>query len=159
MGARGQITPAARHRGGLGPILAAFLLLAGLVPAHADGDTFGADSKLWITSTQVANNTTAIVISSVPATVYSIQAFNNSTSIAYIKLYNAASGITCGTGTPQARYQISGSASAPLMIEASNGVAYGNGITLCVTTGYADSDATAPAATEYIVNIAFKKSF
>jgi hypothetical protein len=37
-----------------------------------------------------------------------------------------------------------------------NGDAYGLGIVMCITTGIADNDTTAPAASTYIVNVHFR---
>lgn len=149
----------ARLRNGLARVLAGmFLLAAGLVPAHADGDNFGADSRLTVTSVQVLSNTTAIVISSVPATLYGIEASSSILTPVYIKLYNAALA-TCGSGTPQARYQIPPSTASPLQQSISNGDAYGVGLTACVTGGYADSDTTAPANATYLLQLHWKKSF
>lgn len=118
-----------------------------------------ADAKIQIRSVIAANNTTAIVVSPTAGTVYSIDAFNNGGAIAYVKLYNAATA-TCGTGTPQARYLIpfgAGSSGAGFNVSNINGDAYGSGIVLCITTGIADSDTSAPAASTYIVNVHYKR--
>lgn len=126
--------------------------------AHAQ-NTFLADAKVQVRSVIAANNTTAIVISATPGTVYSVDAFNNAGTIAYVKLYNAASA-TCGTGTPQARYMIPFGASSSgggFNVSNINGDAYGNGVVMCITTGIADADTTAPAASTYIVNVHFKR--
>jgi hypothetical protein len=136
--------------------VASLAIVLGIFPAMAAG-IFSADSLLSVASIQVANNTTATVVSAVPATLYEIQAFNNSSTIAYIKIYNAASA-TCGSGTPQARYMIPASTAVPPVMGNTNGDAYGAGITVCVTTGYAESDTTAPAANEYILNLHYKKA-
>lgn len=136
-------------------LIAVILALVGtLTPAHAGG-IFSADSQISVSSIQVANNTTAILVSANPATLYGIEVFNNAATIAYVKVYNAASA-TCGSGTPQARYMIPASTSVSLKNE--NGGAYGAGITVCVTTGYADTDTTAPTASEYIVDVHYKRS-
>ena len=110
-----------------------------------------------ITSTQVANNTTAVVIKASAGTVYGVEAFNNSATIAYIKLYNATSA-TCGLGTPAWRGMIPANASGAGFISPAGAVgdAYATGITMCVTAGYADSDTTAPATSTYIVNVRYK---
>lgn len=136
-------------------VSALFAIVLGAVFAvPASAQNFQADSKINVRSIQVANNTTATVVKATGGTVYSIEAFNNNTTLAYVKVYNAASA-TCGSGTPQARYMIPASASATLMSNA-NGDAYVNGVTVCVTTGYGDSDTGAPAATTYIVNVHYK---
>lgn len=126
--------------------------------AHAQ-NTFLADAKVQVRSVIAANNTTAIVISATPGTVYSVDAFANGTTIAYVKLYNAASA-TCGSGTPQARYMIPFGASSSgggFNVSNINGDAYGTGIVMCITTGIADADTTAPAASTYIVNVHYKR--
>lgn len=116
-------------------------------------------SSIQLKSTQVANNTTAVVIKATPGIVFGIEAFNSGTSVAFLKLYNATSA-TCGSGTPFARYMIPAMAAnafgGVLTVHNSNGDAYGLGIVQCVTTGYADSDTGAPAATTFIVNVHFK---
>jgi hypothetical protein len=134
-------------------------LILSLFPAFAFAQgTFTADAKIKVSSTIVAGNTTAIVIKATGGTVYSVDAFNNSTTLAYVKLYNASTA-TCGSGTPVARYLIPYGASSSgggFNISNINGDAYGQGIVMCVTTGIADSDTGAPAATTYIVNIHYR---
>jgi hypothetical protein len=87
--------------------------------------------------------------------IYQVDTFNNGTTLAYVKLYNAASA-TCGSGTPQWRGMIpfggsssGGGFSTPWV----NGDSYSLGGWLCVTTGIADNNTGAPAASTYIVNI------
>lgn len=131
-------------------------LLCAASPSFAQ--KFQADSNVSISSTIVANNTTAIVISNVKGTVYSIDGFNNGTTLAYIKLYNSTSE-TCGSGTPQARYMIpfgTSSSGGGFNISNINGDAYSNGITMCVTLGIADNDTASPSASTYIVNVHYK---
>lgn len=118
-------------------------------------NAFLANAKIKVSSIIVGNNVTPIVISATTGTVYSIDGFNNSTTLAYIKLYNASSA-TCGSGTPQARYMIpfgQSSSGGGFTIPNINGDAYANGIVACITTGIADNDASLPAAATYIVNI------
>lgn len=138
------------------------LLLLGLLlfPQLAQAqNTFLADAKIQVKSYIAANNTTAIVVKATGGTVYSVDAFSNSAAtIAYVKLYNAATA-TCGSGTPQARYMIPFGASASgggFNVSNINGDAYANGIVMCITAGIADSDTTAPAANAYIVNVHIK---
>lgn len=135
-----------------------FALFVFITPSHAQ-TRFLADSQISISSTIAANNTTAIVISKTSASVYSVDAFNNGTTLAYVKLYDAGSGVTCGTGTPKARYMIpfgTASAGGGFNLSNINGDAFPNGITMCITTGIADSDTGAPAASTYIVNVHYK---
>ena len=126
--------------------------------SHAQ-TTFRAAAPINVTSTIVANNTTAIVISSKSASVYQVDAYNNATTIAFVKLYNSGSTATCGSGTPIARYMIpfgQTSSGGGFVTPNINGDAYINGITMCVTTGIADNDTSAPAASTYIVNVHWK---
>jgi hypothetical protein len=133
-------------------------LFALIAPLAAQQPPLGSD--ISVSSTIVANNTTAIVIATKKTTVYLVEAFNNSTTLAYIKLYNAASA-TCGQAAPApfARYMIPFGASSSgggFALPNINGDAYVNGVVMCVTTGIADSDTGTPAATTYIVNVHYK---
>ena len=137
-----------------------FLILALLLMptlGHAQ-QAFYADAKVQVKSYIAAKNTTAIVIKPTGGTVYSVDAFNNGASLAYVKLYNASTA-TCGSGTPQARYLIpygAASAGGGFNVSNINGDAYANGIVMCITTGIADSDTTAPSANQFIVNVHLK---
>ncbi len=137
-------------------LLALGLLLISTV-AQAQ-NTFLADAKIQVKSYISVNNTTAVVLKATGGTVYSVDAFNNGASIAYVKLYNASSA-TCGSGTPQARYMIpygTSSSGGGFNVSNINGDAYANGIVMCITTGVADNDTTAPAANQFIVNVHIK---
>jgi len=141
------------------------LLVLGLlflaVPVYSAPNTFQADANIAVKSYIAANNTTAIVVKPTAGTVYSVDAFNNSTTLAYIKLYSVASPttFTCGTGTPYARYMIPFGASSSgggFNVSNINGDAYSSSIVMCITTGIADNDTGAPAASTYIVNLHIK---
>lgn len=139
-------------------LLLSFSLLIALGLSSAFAQPFIADSQISLSSNLVAANTTAVVIKATSGTVYSIDAFNNSTTLAYIKLYNTPTA-TCGSGTPYARYMIPYGASSSgggFNVSNINGDAYFSGITMCVTTGIADNDTGAPAASTYIVNVHYK---
>jgi hypothetical protein len=104
-----------------------------------------------------ANNTTAVVLKSSAGTVYGVQVYGIGSAPAYLKLYNATSE-TCGSGTPVKRLMIP---AAPTAADGAGsnvtfgpqGIAFGTGITYCVTTGITDSDTTAPAASMFLVNV------
>jgi hypothetical protein len=120
----------------------------GLVPVTSGG--------LSISSTQVASNTTAIVVKGSAGQLYGLELYNNSATIAYVKLYNATSA-TCGSGTVIQRAMIPANASGAGAISNNvDGLAYSTGITMCITGGFADSDTTAPSASTYIVNVLYK---
>lgn len=111
-----------------------------------------------VSSKLVANNTTSVAIDASAGTLYGVSVFNNSGTIAYLKLYNAAQGsTTCGSGTPVQRIMIpANTAGAGAVIPFPLGVAYSTAITSCVTTGIADADATSPAASAYLIEFYYK---
>lgn len=119
--------------------------------------TMGVSTK----SIQVANNTTSVAVDASAGTLLAVRVFNNSGTIAYAKFYNASQGsTTCGSGTPILREMIpansSGGSGAIPVFGGGYGVAFGTAITVCVTTGFGDSDTTAPAASTYIVEADYK---
>jgi len=134
----------------------AALLLAGALPAAAvnpDRPSLAPDvgGGLSVASQQVAANTTAILIKPGPGLLYGIAAWNNSSTILYGKIYDAASGVTCGSGTPKDRFMIpaANAGGAGFVFPVGPiGVTYLNGITVCITAGFADSDTTAPSANQ-----------
>lgn len=101
-------------------------------------------------SKQVANNTTSVAICASACTYYGAYVQTISATPLWLKLYNTAQGsVTCGSGTPVDRILIPANttgAGAVIPIAGGVGAAYGTALTSCVTTGYADSDTTAPAA-------------
>ena len=114
---------------------------------------------LLMSSTIAANNTTAIVIVTGAHQLYNVSGFSISAATpVYAKFYNATSQ-TCGTGTPVWRVLVPASGAAAgsgVVFTNDNGLAFGTGIVMCITAGIADNDTTAPAASSYIVNVAYK---
>ena len=108
---------------------------------------------------QVANNTTSIAIDASAGQLYGIEAFNNSSVIAYVKLYNASQGsTTCGSGTPVYQGMIPAASAGGAGYVSMNGYGapFSTAITACITTGFADNDTTAPAASAYVLNFFYK---
>lgn len=136
--------------------------LALLLPTLANAQqAFYADAKVNVKSNLSVNNVTPVVIKATGGTVYSVDAFSNNTTLAYVKLYSVASPttFTCGTGTPMARYMIpygASSAGGGFNVSNINGDAYASSIVMCITTGIGDSDTSAPAANAYIVNVHYR---
>ena len=127
----------------------ALLLTLGICPRAADAQNIDGNVKSFI----VLGNTTAVPVITGNHWVTSVEVFNISTTIAWLKLYDAVTQ-TCGAGTPIARYMIPGNTNG------AGGIAnytvqdkYLNGIIACVTGGIADADTTAPAATTYVWNV------
>lgn len=131
------------------PLLATITGAANLVPATSGG--------LSRSRTLIPNNTTAIVVKASAGQVYKIRATNNSATISYIKLYDATSA-TAGSGTPVDTIMIpAATAGGAGIVDTSDiGWAHATGITYVVTTGIADADTTAPAASAYIVTVSYK---
>jgi hypothetical protein len=113
---------------------------------------------LSVLRAQVAANTTSVAVKASAGQLYGIEAFNNSSTIAYIKLYNAAQGsTTCGAGTPVYQGMIPAAAAGGNYVSMNvYGLPFGTAITACVTTGFADNDTTAPAASTYVINYFYK---
>lgn len=145
--------------------LLAWLLTGGTALA-TEADLFSQKGTNWspvagetLVRLQVAGNTTSVAVSTGPALLSSVEAFNNGTTIAYVKLYNATlANTTCGSGTPVWQGMIPGPAAGGggFIFESFAGKWFSTAITSCVTTGFADTDATAPAATTYVVDIGYR---
>ena len=109
----------------------------------------------------VPNNTNGVLIKAAAGTVYSLALSNNGSAPYYVKLYNASTTPTCGSGTPVARFEVPAN-SSPTNGAGSNlpigqpGVAFTSGIGLCVTSGLVDGDNTAPSAGVGLVNISYQ---
>lgn len=106
------------------------------------------------------NNTTGVNLKASAGSVYSIQLGGIGAAPAYLKLYNKATAPTCGTDTPVKRLIIPAASTAALgggsNVSFPAGVAFSLGIGYCVTTGITDADATAPAASTFLINIDWK---
>ena len=122
--------------------------LTSLVPATSGG--------LSITKLVSAATTNATSVKTSAGQLYNVQAFNtNTTSPRYLKLYNLAAAPTVGTSVPVATFLIPPNYSG-FVIEVSNGIAFATGIAFAITGGMADTDSTAIAAAEVVVNLQYK---
>jgi len=105
-----------------------------------------------------AASTNATSIKSSAGTLGYLTASNINASPRYLKIYNKASAPTVGTDTPVHTFLIPGNTAGagtniPLPPQ---GIALGTGIAIAITTGAADSDTGAVAASEIIVNYGTK---
>src|SRR5574337_445326 len=90
----------AQNEGAAGMIrydLRALLSVCLVMPASAQ--RFQADSSNSVKSEIVPNNTNAVTVCSTTCNIYQVDTFNNATTLAYIKIYNGATG-TCGQTSP-----------------------------------------------------------
>jgi len=108
----------------------------------------------------VPNNTTGVSVKGSAGMLYSVELGGIGSTPAYLKLYDTASAPTCGSGAPVKRLIIPAAATAAdgagSNVTIPLGLAFANGIGLCVTAGIADADATAPAASTFLVNLDYK---
>lgn len=91
--------------------------------------------------------------------VYKVDVFNNSATVNYIRLYNAASGFNgCNSATNLVWQGIipASTSGAGLSSSWDLGIAFGTGISICVTSGYATNDTTNATASALIVNVGYK---
>lgn len=106
----------------------------------------------------VPNNTTAVSVKGSAGTVYSVQLFSIGAAPAYLKIYDSAA-VTCGSGTPIKRILIPSASTlgaGTVISFGPAGIITSTGIGYCVTTGIADADTTAPAASTFLVNVDYK---
>ena len=125
------------------------------------GGTWSSPSPTPLTSNFsaiLANSTNATLVKNAPGAIQEISVYNSGSTIAWLKLYDAASAPTCGSGTPAGRYMIPGAASggAGSNVNIALGKGFSTGIAFCVTTGIADADTGAVAATTYTVNMTYR---
>ncbi len=87
--------------------------------------------------------------------LYGYYFYNASTSVRYLKFYNAtAANVTVGTTTPVMTFPLPPSSAGNLGLDVP--VAFGTAITIAATTGLADNDTGAPSANDVIVNVFYK---
>ena len=106
------------------------------------------------------NNTNATVLKAQSGIVVGAQVSGVGAAPAYLKFYDKATAPTCGTDTPSKVLMIPAAATAANGV-ASNmtislGAVFNLGIGICVVAGIADSDATAPPAACFVINIDYE---
>jgi len=109
----------------------------------------------------VPANTTGISIKASAGTIYEVNLANIGSTVLWAKIYDSATAPTCGSGTPIRRFMIpvnstaANGAGSNISLGAA-GIAFINGIGLCVTAGIADTDTTTPTASVAVVGISYK---
>jgi hypothetical protein len=124
---------------------------ANVEPETAGGLTIGPASGAKLISAATTNATS---VKASAGQVYGWYIYNANAAVRYLKLYNKASSPTVGTDVPVMVIPIPPGAAAN--VEFTNGIAFGTGIALALTTGVADADTGAVAANEIVVNLLFK---
>ncbi|HTK76151.1 MAG TPA: hypothetical protein VL371_12890 [Gemmataceae bacterium] len=137
--------------------------VSGTVTANAGSGTFAA-SDTGATSGGLtpyhlvcANSNNATSVKNSAGQLYHVSAFNNSGTIAYLKIYDKATAPAPASDTPKLSYLIPANTSgAGLTLNIDKGVAFASGIAIAVVTGIGDTDNTLVAASAYIVNLGYK---
>lgn len=120
-----------------------------LVGATSGGDT--------LHSAVSAASTNATSVKGSAGQLYWVAVYNTNASPRYFKVYNKATSPTVGTDTPVLRFTIPGNTGGGgLNIAFPNGAAFATGIAYALTTGAADADTGAVAASEILVNLGYK---
>lgn len=105
-----------------------------------------------------AASTNATVVKASAGTLKGIHAFNINASPRYLKFYDTASTPTAGSGTVKRTVLIPGNTSgggASLKLPP-EGINFASGIAFVTVTGIADTDATAVAANELLIELEYK---
>lgn len=106
---------------------------------------------LLISRTLSAATTNATSVKASAGQVFGWFLYNANAAVRYLKLYNKASAPTVGTDTPVMTVPIPAGAAAN--VEFTQGIAFGTGIALALTTGVADTDTAAVALNEIVANV------
>jgi hypothetical protein len=98
-----------------------------------------------------AAGTNATLVKSSAGAVYGWHLYNAAAYPVFLKLYNASTAPTAGSGTPALTIPIPAGAAAN--IEFTKGIAFGTGIGFTITKLAADTDATSVVAGDLVVNL------
>jgi hypothetical protein len=105
-----------------------------------------------------AATTNAANVKASAGQLYGWYVSNTNAAARFLKIYNTASAPTAGSGTPVMTIAIPGgsTAGAGSNVEFTNGIAFSSGIGITVTGAVGDTDTTAIAANEVILNLLYK---
>jgi hypothetical protein len=129
--------------------------LLAVAPYSFNGATFDRQTKANSTSRIVsaAASTNATSAKASAGNVHSIEAYNTTASVKYLKLYNKASAPTVGTDTPVRTIALAPNARSAMTFP-NGGLYFSTGIAYGLTGAAADSDTTALTAGDVVgVNI------
>lgn len=125
--------------------------VSGTQPVSGTLTSAGTTTNTPVTPTQSFVNsgasTNATSVKASAGTVWNIVCSNANAAARYVKFYNLAVAPTVGTSVPA--FTIAIPASGTVVVSGgANGIRFGTGIALAITTGVADSDTAAVAANE-----------
>jgi hypothetical protein len=112
----------------------------------------------WLTSRLLSAATTnATLVKSTPGQIGGWFLSNTNAAARFLKLYDLTTTPTVGTSTPKMTILIPGNtAGGAANVEFTQGIAFATGISLAITGAATDSDTTAVAANEVIVNLMYR---
>lgn len=114
---------------------------------NQQGNQHGATSVFHLPSSAATTNATSVKASA--GTVYSIEAYNATAVLRYLKVYDKASAPTVGTDTPKRTIALKPN-DRTVITFVSGGLSMPTGIALALTLNPADSDSTAITATDVV---------
>lgn len=115
----------------------------------------GTANGLTMSTLTAANSTNATNVKASAGTVYHIEVYNNSATLAWLSLYNNSGTPTCGTSIVwQTMIPANSTSGAGAVVDASLGLAFSSGIAYCVTTGIAGTGSV--AASSYVIDVGYK---
>lgn len=95
------------------------------------------------------------VIKNGAGTAYGIMATNNSVTINYLRLYNAGTGFNGCNSATGLLTQVAILPSGGITVAFPVGMAFGTGLSICVTSGYATTDTTNATASAMSVTVLY----
>ena len=104
-----------------------------------------------------AASTNATSVKASAGTITTIVAVSmNETTVSYLKIYDKATAPTVGTDVPVMTIPVpTNIQGAGIVIPIPNGVTFSNGIAIAITGAVSDSDTTAVAADEVVINLTY----
>lgn len=97
-------------------------------------------------------STTGAVVKAAKAQIFSINVYNNATTVRFVKLYDQA---TAASASDTPIMTIGLTPTALNRIDVGQGIQFLTGISVRATQLVADADATAPAANDVVLNIGY----
>jgi hypothetical protein len=127
---------------------------AGTFAVQDDARTTGGSTPYHLVSAATTNATS---VKASAGTLYDVFVSSVNAAARYLKIYDKASAPTVGSDTPALTILIPGNTAGGGAAKGwFRGVAFSNGIAFALTTGAADADTGAVAASEIVVNLAYK---
>lgn len=119
--------------------------------------SLGTDGGVLTYSKLSTADTNLNTIKASAGTLFRLEAFNTGAAVAYLRIYDKASNPAPASDTPKRRYTIpAGATGAGFVVEYLKGRPFANGIAYDITAGVADTDTTAIAAGQVVLNCDYK---